>query len=78
LPERALLPAGDETTALIIDVGKTTTKIYIVSHRIPRFATTIGIGGHAPTLAVQKYFNVTETEAKRVKIEKGNRTYAWE
>lgn len=68
---RALLPAGDETTVLIIDVGKTTTKIYITTCRIPRFATTIGIGGHALTLAVQKYFDVTEAEAKRVKVEKG-------
>ncbi|HQT83221.1 MAG TPA: pilus assembly protein PilM, partial [Candidatus Paceibacterota bacterium] len=53
---RALLPHGDESTVLIIDVGKTTTKISIVTRRVPRFATTINIGGHALTLAVQKYF----------------------
>jgi len=68
---RALLPYGDESTVLIIDVGKTTTKIAIVSARIPRFATTINIGGHALTLAVQKYFGVTEAEARRVKSERG-------
>ena len=68
---RALLPAGDTSTALIIDVGKTTTKIAIVAKRIPRFATTIGIGGHALTLAVQKHFGVTEAEARRVKAEHG-------
>lgn len=68
---RALLPAGDQSTALIIDVGKTTTKISIVSDRIPRFATTIGIGGHALTLAVQKHFGVTEAEARKVKAERG-------
>lgn len=68
---RALLPAGDESTALIIDVGKTTTKMAIVAHRIPRFATTIGIGGHAFTLAVQKHFGVTEAEARKVKAERG-------
>lgn len=53
---RALLPAGDESTTLIIDVGKT---------------TTIGIGGHALTLAVQKHFGVTEAEARKVKAERG-------
>jgi len=46
---RALIPAGDMSTVLIIDVGKTTTKLSIVAGRIPRFATTIGIGGHALT-----------------------------
>ncbi len=68
---RALLPPGDESTALLIDVGKTTTKLSIVTRRIPRFATTIDIGGHALTLAVQKYFGVTENEARKVKAERG-------
>ena len=68
---RALLPLHDESTVLIIDVGKTTTKISIVTRRIPRFATTINIGGHALTLAVQKYFGVTDTEARKVKAEHG-------
>ncbi len=68
---RALLPHGDESTALIIDVGKTTTKMAIVARRIPRFATTISIGGHALTLAVQKHFGVTESEARKVKAERG-------
>lgn len=68
---RALLPVGDTSTTLIIDVGKTTTKLAIVTNRIPRFATTISIGGHALTLAVQKYFGVTEAEARKVKAERG-------
>ena len=68
---RALLPEGDTSTTLIIDVGKTTTKMAIVASCIPRFTTTIGIGGHAFTLAVQKHFGVTEQEARRVKTERG-------
>lgn len=68
---RALLPFGDESTVLIIDVGRSTTKISIVARRIPCFATTIGIGGHALTLAVQKHFGVTEAEARKIKAEKG-------
>lgn len=68
---RALLPVGDQETVLIIDIGKSTTKIAIVSHRVPRFATTLDVGGHALTLAVQKHFGVTEEEAKRVKAEHG-------
>ncbi|HET9641459.1 MAG TPA: pilus assembly protein PilM, partial [Candidatus Paceibacterota bacterium] len=68
---RALLPVGDTSTTLLIDVGKTTTKLAFVTARIPRFAATIGIGGHALTLAVQKHFGVTEAEARKVKAERG-------
>ena len=68
---RALLPKGDQETVLVIDIGKTTTKLAIVSRRVPRFATTLDVGGHALTLAVQKHFGVTEEEAKRVKAEHG-------
>lgn len=68
---RAILPHGDEETVLIIDIGRTTTKLAIVSRRVPRFATTLDIGGHALTLAVQKHFGVTEEEAKQVKAERG-------
>lgn len=68
---RALIPMGDTSTTLIIDVGKTTTKMAIITGHIPRFATTFGIGGHALTLAVQKHFGVTEAEARKVKAERG-------
>lgn len=68
---RALLPPNDNSTVLIIDMGDTTTKLSIVAARIPRFTTTINIGGHALTLAVQKYFGVTEDEARKVKAEHG-------
>lgn len=68
---RALRRHDDEETVLIIDIGKTTTKLLIASCRLPRFATTLDVGGHALTLAVQKHFGVTEEEAKRVKAEQG-------
>lgn len=68
---RALMLPGDETTTLLIDVGKTTTKLAFIEGRVPRFAATIGIGGHALTLAVQKHFGVTEEEARKVKAERG-------
>lgn len=68
---RALIPYGDISTMLIIDIGKTTTKLAVVTGRIPRFATTINIGGHALTLAVQKHFGVTETEVRKIKAQRG-------
>lgn len=68
---RALLSHGDNETVLIIDIGKTTTKLLVVTARVPRLATTLDIGGHALTLAVEKYFGVPEAEARRIKAEKG-------
>lgn len=68
---RAVLPYGDPNTVLIIDIGRSSTKLLVVSHGLPRLSTTLEIGGHSLTLAVQKYFGVTEEEAKRVKAEKG-------
>lgn len=68
---RSLLPRDSSETVLVIDVGRTTTKLAVITGQLPRFATTLDIGGHALTLAVQKYFGVTEEEAKRVKAEHG-------
>ncbi len=68
---RALLPYGDPSTVLVVDIGKTTTKVSVVASRIPRLTTTVGIGGHAFTLAVEKHFGVSDEEAKRVKAEHG-------
>lgn len=68
---RALLPARTDETVLIIDIGKTTTKLIIAERQLPRFATTIEVGGDALTLAVQKYFGVSEEEARKIKIEHG-------
>ena len=38
---------------------------------MPLLATTLDIGGHAITLAIQKFANVSEEEAKKIKAEQG-------
>lgn len=69
---RTLLKKGDTPTCMIVDFGKTTTKLMIVQEgKHPLFATTLDIGGHALTIAVQKAFGVTEEEAKVIKRERG-------
>lgn len=69
---RALFPQGSGQTYMVVDIGKRTTKIFVIQNgRYPVFATTLDIGGHALTSAVQKYFGVTEEEAKVIKREKG-------
>ncbi len=68
---RAVIPAESTETVLIADIGKTTTKLVVTEGRIPRFATTLAIGGHALTLAVQKHFGVSEADARRIKVTRG-------
>ncbi len=68
---RALTARTSTDTVLVIDLGKTTTKLMVVTGQIPRFATTLDIGGQALTDAVMKHFGVNEEEAKRVKAERG-------
>lgn len=68
---RALLSHGSKETNLIIDIGKTTTKLMVATNHLPQYVTTLDIGGHALTQAVVKYFGVSEEEAKKVKSERG-------
>lgn len=68
---RALMPRASKETVLIIDIGKTTTKLMVVTGQVPRFATTLDIGGDSLTQAVMKHFGISEEEAKKVKAEKG-------
>lgn len=68
---RALLLPGDTSTVLIVDIGKTTTKFVVVAGGVPCLDVVTDKGGHSLTLAIQKHFGVTETEARRVKVERG-------
>jgi type IV pilus assembly protein PilM len=69
--QRSLLPEAKSETVLIIDIGRTTTKLMVTTGHFPEYVTTLDIGGHALTLAVVKYFGVSEEEAKKVKAERG-------
>ncbi len=68
---RALLPQGDESVALLIDVGKAATNMTLVAKRIPRRCMNIPRGGHPVILVLQKAFGVTENEARTMLAEEG-------
>lgn len=68
---RALLNPHSDDTVLVVDIGRSTTKVAVTERGVPRFTATVGIGGQALTFAVQKYFGVTEHEARRVKVDRG-------
>ena len=69
---RALIPAGDQGTYMIADLGKTRTGFSIVSHGVVMFASTIkSIGGENLTSAVAKALNISFEEAEKVRIKNG-------
>lgn len=68
---RAVVPSSDEGTSMIVDFGRTRTGITIVSKGVPRFTSTIPVGGGMLTEAVAKNLSVSYDEAEKIKREKG-------
>jgi len=68
---RAALPEKTEGSIMLIDFGRFTTRIAIAENGVVCFTATLDVGGEAMTAAVMKHFNVDETEAERIKTEKG-------
>jgi type IV pilus assembly protein PilM len=68
---RALMHKGDDSTSLIIDMGKTSTKLIVTEGQTPVYTASFAIGGQTLTEVVEKHFGVGEEEAVRIKIEQG-------
>jgi type IV pilus assembly protein PilM len=69
---RAVLPVADNTTALIVDFGKTRTSFFVTRADHVAFTLTVpNIGGEAITAAIQKNLNVSYEEAEKLKIKFG-------
>lgn len=68
---RAVVPNGDMGTFMIVDFGRTRTGITVISGGIPRFTSTIPVGGGMLTAAVAKNLSISLEEAEKVKREKG-------
>lgn len=69
---RAAVAGRDrDTTVMVIDFGRRTTRIAVVDHGAVSFTATVDIGGDTLTTAVMKNFNVSEEEAEKIKNERG-------
>lgn len=69
---RALIPASDHDTHMIVDFGRTRTGFSIVSRGIVLFTSTIkSIGGENLTKAVIKTTGLDFAEAEKAKIKQG-------
>ena len=64
---RAVVPAGDEGTHMIIDFGEKGTGLSIARNGVALFASTLDFGGRDLTAMVQKELGVTFEEAERLK-----------
>lgn len=68
---RTVIRKGDKDTLMIVDFGEKRTGISVVSNGVVLFTTTLGIGGHGLTQAVEKAFNIPFIEAEERKREIG-------
>ncbi|OGI75728.1 hypothetical protein A3C67_03005 [Candidatus Nomurabacteria bacterium RIFCSPHIGHO2_02_FULL_42_19] len=64
---RAVIKKGDMETYMIVDFGQTRTGIFIISHGIAVFTSTLDLGGAMLTQMIAKNFNVGLEEAEKMK-----------
>lgn len=68
---RALIPAGDNSTFLVIDIGKMITDIFVSANGVVQFSASLDIGGHYLTQAIEKSLGVSYEEAEKLKVQYG-------
>lgn len=65
------LMGNDKSTAMIVEMGATTTDLSIVSNSIPMFNRSLDIGGSHITKAVAKDLNISLEKAEQFKFDLG-------
>ncbi len=68
---RAVVKQGDEDTQLLVYLSREKTILAIVSHEFVQFTSTSSFGGASFTSAIQKQFDVTPEEARKIKFAQG-------
>lgn len=68
---RAVVLKGDQETYMIVDFGEKRTGIFVVSHGVVMFASTLDFGGRILTNMIQKNFNISFEDAEKMKQEYG-------
>ncbi len=69
---RSLVSSRDPRTILVVDFGKTRTSFSVMFGGVVQYTSTFNnIGGQDLTSSLKKNLNVNETEAERIKIERG-------
>lgn len=69
---RAVLSAADRSRAvMVLDIGAHTTRIIIAEDGIVASTATISVGGDTFTAAISKFFNVSLSDAEKLRNERG-------
>jgi type IV pilus assembly protein PilM len=68
---RVVIKKGDPETYMIVDFGQTRTGIFIVSHGVVVFTSTLNLGGQMLNDMIKKNFNATDAEAEKMKEQYG-------
>jgi len=68
---RALVTRGDYNTYLIVNIHSTKTAVFIISKGSVQFTSTLPIGSHDFTGAIQKQLSLSVEEADKLKETKG-------
>lgn len=69
---RTMIPAGDRSTVLIVDIGRTRTGFAVVAHQTVLFTSTINqVSGDDLTKRLQKDLNIDHEEAEELKVKHG-------
>ena len=68
---RAVIKKGDLETYMIVDFGEKRTGVFIVSHGIVMFTSTLDLGGVMLTEMIAKNFKVSLAEAEKMKKKYG-------
>lgn len=68
---RAVISKDDPSTTLIVYLSRDKTVLAIVSRNFVQFTSTTGFGGATFTSAIQKQFDITPEEARKIKYAQG-------
>ncbi len=68
---RAVIPARDRGTYMVMDFGKNRSGIYIISEGATRFTSTIDIGSEAITKVIKSHLGASGSEIEKIKNERG-------
>lgn len=68
---RAVVNERDDSSYMLVDIGRTRTGISIVEKRVVRYTSTLAMGGDSFTEVIAGHKGVSFEEADRIKKEKG-------
>ena len=67
----ALIKKGDDSPSILVNVGRSSTRLSLVSRRAVHFSSLVNAGGSAMPEAIKKSFKNSDADAEKKKWERG-------